>query len=54
MTLDLGSVKFNSQMPFASSMFTMPVFDGYKAVDINSPEFLQSRGAVIQPLSNNL
>jgi hypothetical protein len=52
MTLELGSVKFNNQTAFASSMFTMPVFDGYKAVDINSPEFLQNRGAVIQPLTS--
>ncbi|MCL2743319.1 MAG: hypothetical protein FWE67_05665 [Planctomycetaceae bacterium] len=51
MTLDLGNVKFNSQTAFSSTMFQMPVFDGYKAVDINSPEFLQNRGVIIQPLA---
>jgi hypothetical protein len=54
MTIDLGSPTFNSSVPAASTMFVMPVFDGYRAVDLCSPEFLQPRGAVmptqVQPL----
>lgn len=47
MTIDLGSPTFNSSMPLAAQMFTMPVFEGYRAVDLSSPEFLQPRGVVL-------
>ena len=47
MTIDLGSPTFNSSMPVAATMFVMPTFDGYRAVDLSSPEFLQPRGVIM-------
>jgi hypothetical protein len=47
MTIDLGSPTFNSSAQIASSMFVMPTYEGYRAVDLCSPEFLQQRGAVM-------
>jgi len=47
MTIDLGSPTFNTAVPFASTMFVMPVFEGYRAVDLSSPEFLQPRGVIM-------
>lgn len=47
MTIDLGTPKFNAQLPFASSMFTMPTFDGFKPVDLCSAEFFQQHGAIL-------
>jgi len=47
MTIDLGSPTFNTTTPFAPTMFLMPVFEGYRAVDLSSPEFLQPRGVVM-------
>lgn len=41
MSIDLGTPKFNGQHPFASTMFAMPTIDGYRAIDLCSPEFLQ-------------
>ncbi len=41
--LDLGTPTFNTTMPFNSTMFQMPNFDGFRAVDICGPEFLQNR-----------
>ena len=41
--LDLGTPTFNTTMPFNSAMFQMPNFDGFRAVDICGPEFLQNR-----------
>lgn len=52
MTIDLGTPKFNAPVPFASSMFTMPTFDGFKPVDLCSAEFFQQHGAIL-PLSGN-
>jgi hypothetical protein len=50
MTIDLGSPSFNTSIPFAPSMFVMPTFEGYQAVDLCSPEFLQPRGTIM-PMS---
>ena len=47
MTIDFGTPTFNSSMPFASDMFLMPVFEGYRAVDLGSSEYLQQRGVVM-------
>jgi hypothetical protein len=47
MTFDLGTPTFNVSSPFATVMFQMPTFDGYRATDLCSPEFLQNRGAVM-------
>ena len=47
MTIDLGTPTFNRVEPFAQDTFTMPRYEGYRAVDISSPE-LQARGASIQ------
>jgi hypothetical protein len=49
MTIDLGSPTFNTSSAFPSSMFVMPTFEGYRAVDLCSPEFLQPRRAVMPP-----
>jgi hypothetical protein len=49
MVIDLGTPVFNSETPFAQTTFEMPVFSGYQAVDLCSPEFLQPRGAVMPP-----
>ena len=49
MTIDLGSPTFNTSVPFPSTMFVMPSFEGYRAVDLSSPEFLQPRRAVMPP-----
>jgi hypothetical protein len=49
MTIDLGSPTFNSSAAFASSLFVMPTYDGYRAVDLCSPEFMQNRGVVMPP-----
>lgn len=58
MTIDLGSPTFNSSDQIASSMFVMPTYEGYRAVDLCSPEFLQQRGAVmpspIQPPASGM
>jgi hypothetical protein len=50
MTIDLGSPTFNTSTPFASTMFMMPPFDGYRAVDLGGPEIMQHRGVVMPPL----
>jgi len=47
MTMDLGAPTFNTSAPLAASMFVMPAFEGYRAVDLSSPEFLQPRGVVM-------
>jgi len=53
MTIDLGSPTFNTSVPMASSMFLMPTFEGYRAVDLCSPEFLQPRGTIMPiPMSH--
>jgi hypothetical protein len=49
MIIDLGSPTFNRLEPFASSVFTMPTFPGYQAVDIGAPEILQRHGMVMPP-----
>lgn len=49
--IDLGTPVFNNSLPFNSATFTMPTFDGYKAVDICGQEFLQNRGTVMPPVS---
>lgn len=49
MSIDLGSPTFNTSAAFPSSMFVMPTFEGYRAVDLCSPEFLQPRRAVMPP-----
>jgi len=50
MTIDLGSPAFNSSVPVAASTFVMQTFEGYRAVDLCSPEFLQPRGTIM-PMS---
>ena len=47
MTLDLGAPAFNSSAQLTSSMFIMPTFEGYRAIDLCSPEFLQHRGIIM-------
>jgi hypothetical protein len=47
MTIDLGTPSFNVTTPFASDMFIMPTFDGYRAVDLCAPEFLQNQGVIM-------
>jgi len=54
MTIDLGSPTFNASASFATSMFTMPTFPGYRAVDLSSPEFLQPRGVVMPTQMPNM
>jgi len=49
MTIDLGAPSFNRAEPFATSMFVMQVFDGYRALDLCGPEVLQGRGAAMPP-----
>jgi hypothetical protein len=50
-TIDLGSPKFNTMEPIPSATFDMPTFDGYRAVDLCSPDFLRNRGSVM-PVSS--
>jgi len=38
MTIDLGVPTFNSSVPMAPTMFVMPTFEGYRAVNLGSPE----------------
>lgn len=47
MILDLGLPAFNTSASFAETMFNMPEYEGYRAVNLCSPEFLQPRGAVM-------
>ena len=47
MTINLGSPTFNTSIPLASSTFVMPVFEGYRAVDLSSPAFLQPHGVIM-------
>ena len=47
MTIDLGSPTFNTSVSFDPLMFVMPTFEGYRAVDLSSPEFLQPRGVIM-------
>ena len=47
MTIDLGSPTFNSSVPLPSTMFVMPTFEGYRAVDLSSPAFLHPRGVIM-------
>ena len=54
MTIDLGSPKFNSPVPFDSGMFLMPTFEGYRALDLSSPEFLQPRGVMMPAQMPNM
>jgi len=49
MTIDLGSPTFNTSAAFASTLFVMPSYEGYRAVDLCSPEFMQNRGVVMPP-----
>ena len=51
MTIDLGSPSFNRSEPFAETMFALPVYEGYRAVDLTGPEVLQHRGVVMPPVS---
>ena len=53
MKIDLGSPTFNTSVPLASSMFIMPPFEGYRAVDLTSPEFLQPRGVIMPTQTPN-
>ena len=48
MTIDLGSPTFNTSSAFAAQ-FVMPTYEGYRAVDLCSPEFMQNRGVVMPP-----
>ena len=54
MMIDLGSPTFNSSIPLVASMFVMPVFEGYRAVDLSSPEFLHPRGVVMPTQMPNM
>jgi hypothetical protein len=54
MTIDVGSPTFNTSAAFASTMFTMPPFDGYRAVDLCAPEFMQQRNVVMPPASSSI
>ena len=47
MTLDLGTPTINLSASFDPLMFVMPKYEGYRAVDLCSPEFLQPRGTVM-------
>jgi hypothetical protein len=47
MTINLGSPTFNMAAPFAPTMFVMPTFEGYRAVDLTSPELMQQRGVIM-------
>ena|GEM_PF-1512062 len=49
MTIDLGSPTFNRLEPFSSTMFVMPEYPGYRALDLCGPEVLQQRGVVMPP-----
>jgi len=46
MTIDLGTPTFNAPS-LVPTMFVMPPYEGYRAVDLCDPEFLQPRGAVM-------
>lgn len=54
MTLDLGLPIFNSSVSLSPSIFVMPEYEGYRAVDLCSPEFLQQRGAVMPAVSQTI
>jgi hypothetical protein len=47
MTIDLGTPTFNTSASFAAKTFDMPTFEGYRAVDLCSPAFLQPHGTVM-------
>jgi hypothetical protein len=47
MTIDLGSPTFNTPSAFVPTMFAMPTYEGYRAVDLCAPEFMQQRGVVM-------
>ena len=49
MTIDLGSPTFNTTTPLASSMFVMPPYEGYRAVDLCGPDVLQPHGVIMPP-----
>lgn len=49
MTIDLGSPTFNTSAPFDPLMFVMPVYEGYRAVDLCGPEVLQRSGVMMPP-----
>jgi hypothetical protein len=49
MIIDLGTPTFNRLEPFAASMFQMPTFPGFRAVDLSGPEFLHHGGVVTPP-----
>ncbi|MCL2005393.1 MAG: hypothetical protein FWG73_04430 [Planctomycetaceae bacterium] len=49
MVIDLGTPSFNRSEPFAVSMFAMPTYEGYRAVDLCGPEILQQHGRVMPP-----
>ena len=49
MTIDLGSPTFNTTASFAPSMFDMPVYEGYRAVDLCGPDVLQPHGVIMPP-----
>ncbi|MCL2709533.1 MAG: hypothetical protein FWE95_01525 [Planctomycetaceae bacterium] len=49
LTIDLGSPTFNSPDPLPSTMFVMQTFEGYRVLDLTSPEFLHPRG-IIMPM----
>jgi hypothetical protein len=49
MIIDLGSPTFNTSASFTSSMFVMPVYEGYRAVDLCGPEVLQRSGVLMAP-----
>jgi len=52
MTIDLGTPTFNRSEPFATSMFLMPQYEGYRAVDLSGPEFLHPGIVVPPPMPN--
>lgn len=49
MIIDLGSPKFNATTSFASTVFVMPRYEGYQAVDLSSPEMIQRSGVLMAP-----
>ena len=50
MYLDLGTPTFNTSL-LDSTLFDMPMYEGYRAVDLCSPEFLLPHGTVMPPVT---
>ena len=49
MTIDLGSPTFNTSSPFPPSMFVMPTYEGYRAVDLCGPEIMHQHRVIMPP-----